>query len=493
MKKAAILGKTLKISLYIAVGAFVSKVLFSIILGYRMFPVEYSGPSYYFWRHAYYDKEIAKFSFSYIKPNTENVAEPFETYSAFVQSIKDGNEIKEKLKQNRKIRENSSEGSKAYLEADKEIKKYEGYQNDKLDVTNIAGLTPFYTSVSGYTDGFISSPKKSFRIFKNLEDKKATSPYLQNEFEFLAFRHLFLSYLNKLKGKSEKKNYFAIEKDKIENFFKLDESFEIEFLGKEYIKNTEYIKGERFIGDKPIVEITSKIAGVDKFSATMLQSHAEGALKYIEIYSDFNELIALIEKGESLVDIDVKNNVLTVKEEASDLIVKIAEKLNLLNYFENEDAFRTSLNEFVQRIASVKGASMDIHILNRFYYYYLFTRSDFKLEKESIPSNWPLHEHMTIRDDLLKKKEYDTLDKADEAKLKIFEEKVSKGRVELIFNKLSQDIANVLGEKTYLLDSKEDDRMFPFRYFAYPSTYKPSDKEKVTSPFSSQEVPVASE
>lgn len=494
MKKLLIFGKTVEISIYIALGMFAVKTIFSLILGYLRFPIEYAGPSYYYWRHTYCDKELAKNTFTYVKPNTEDAKEPFLTYNKYAQPLADPSAKKGDLESLKKklsdaearLSSETSEKMKSKIqteiaELEKSIKKIKEHE---LDVKfNSLGLTPLYAPYK-FTDGFVYGPKKSFKVFKTKGN--VPSDLLKFELDFLAFRNVFLTYLSK---KENIEKFTSVSKDTINEFFTNENEIQVDTLTHEDMKKSlnEISKkvddGE--IKETSIFKLTLK--SIDDTSFYFLESQAYAVLAYHSILSNFNELISLIETSKLA---ELKESTIMFTEDAQNLINLMAEKIGLLNEkaglkapFTSKDEFTKASNEFLQRIASIKPTAMDSHILNRFYYYYLFTRSDLSLENLDISDELPIKEQLSIQESLSAKAEKTP---KDTSKLKVFDGKISKGRIELIFNKLSQDIANSLGNKGYLLDSKDDDRLIPFKYFAYPSTYSPSKKEKVTSPFASE-------
>lgn len=491
MKISPKVTKTLELGLYGAFIAYFIKIISTIIFGYVYLPSKYAGPVYYYWRKTYCDAEASKSSYAFIAPLMEDESELFKTFHETVQPMVNPKQFQAKSQDLNEKYEKNKDSSFSYFKSKATKAKEELDEMNRVEKNTTGtkitanGQSPLY-SIGGFTDTFILGPKKTFKIFGNA--KEFDSQALQSELDFLAFRYVFLQYLSlntktlaytKDGKKAEKvaRNYTVLEKKHIQAFF---------------TKNV----------DEVITKTATSSAGLNKVTFTgvpnspvmlLSDSQVEAVKKYRSLYVPFNELMTTMSSktSDNKPLIDFADNEVVINE----AFLKNARKISTLLGITSEESFDEAFKAFIQRLSVVKPNAYDAHILNRFYYYYLFVNSDMdpsssdkvRSDEKYTTLQKSIASIDTTLDELSPKISTDSgsKDKFQEYVLKkdILSDKLAKRRTELIFNNLSQIIASQFGSKGYALSSEDDDRMFILKYFAYPGMFSTSQEETVGSVF----------
>ncbi|KAM0680537.1 hypothetical protein GINT2_001225 [Glugoides intestinalis] len=485
MKISPKVTKTLEIGLYGAFIAYFIKIIATIVIGYVYLPPKYAGPVYYYWRKAYCDAEASKSSYTYIEPLMEDESTLFNIFYQTVQPQVNQKQLAAKIADlEEQVTKNANSSFSYYKNKAAKLneKLTELKKKQDLAKTTGSGQSPLY-SVGSFTDTFVLGPKKTFKIFSNGKgyDEKA----LQAELDFLAFRYVFLQYLTlntkkemivKDKNKEIKptKNYTILAEDKINTFF-----------NNKNLLTSEKVKGFNDINSVVFTNIS------DSPKMFLSNDQLKAVERYISIYPEFNNLIAMLSSQktkDAAPLIQFKNDQVIIDDSLLSQVEKI---FKILEIETTGGSFREDFTSFIQRLSVVKPKAYDAHILNRFYYYYLFVKSNMDPsngqrsdEKYTTLQNSIDEIHASL-DELVKNTDSSSDDKIQEYVMKrdVLSDKLSKRRTELIFNNLSQMIAMQLGTKGHVLSSEEDDRIFLLKYFAYPGMFSVSQAESVSSVF----------
>lgn len=453
-------GKALEWAFYVSFAAYMIKVICVVLVGYLYMRPEWAGPVFFYWRKQFCDSEAAKHSYSFINPNGEDLTKTFVLFTDTVQPVCDLKWYKGIEKDLNERIGNPSKGIFGFFADDtvklKEKLKEHKTRYEKKASINAKGLTPLY-SVGSYTDTFVLGPRKTFKVFRGADEED--TQLMELELDFLAFRHVFLRYLS---------TSTAEENVPSKSYRPYREVYGI-------FKNFSSCVKERPGTDQS--NITLEVNGTE---ISMERTRYEAVKKYFGIYDSFNEIIVMLENvGSKPVSFN-EDGTVVIDSNLVNQIGKIVRDLGLENLLKDSEGtldLETSLKGFFSRLAMAKASSLDTHALNRFYYYYLFTRS--YLNPGRAPRKDAVYEELkaTIRD-IGNSSNKDLITKRG-----IYIEKLNKRRVELIFNHLSHLIANKLGNKGIVLKSKEDTRKFLLSYFAYPAVYGEKDYESVRTIF----------
>lgn len=474
MKTILLVGKTLEYAFYVAASAYLFRIICSVIIGYAFMTPEYAGPSYYYWRKAYCDTEASKATYSYIAKNSENDYDVFKTYIGNVQSGLSPSELKEATKE--------IEASIADDESMLESLKASGDQSaiqqlrEKIEASNerlralpltTDGFEPLYSDAK-FTDSFILGPKKTYKIFLNRGDSKDISK-LEPELDFLNFRQTFIKYM-KAKGSGSK--YSVIDENAVEKFFN---------NGDPSILRFDDMPGDltRVSFNDP--EVTE--------SFIISTSRVEAIKNLIRIHKPFSNVVNAMETNRDPIVTFVDGRV-EIDGDALENMVEIAKLSGLSAFFDGDDAIKTEIRGFFDRIAKIKPTAFDSHILNRIYYYFFFMNSS--LAPQDVLERDEAYK-IAYQKSKDAKTEAENISNPDarrdlDNKAKVFEKKYTERRTQLIFNHFSQLVAENLGDKGHLLDKSKDSRLPFFKWFAYPAVYSSSDEKKHRSVFNDEDI-----
>lgn len=502
MVKLDVIGSTAMYGIYIGVGVYVLRSILSIIFGYIYFPVDYAGPSYYFWRHKFCDQTIARSSFDPIAKNADNQQEPFLTYIQTVQPFDKNKSIKQDLEKTSKSLAKAQKdlaeaqkltSSKKQETVDAAQEKVNKLKKEVEDLSTKDPLSLEFNSLGftallntpGFSEGFAYDAKKNYKIFKQFQ-KDNENKVMEADFHFLAFRHLFIKYLKHIKPSS--KNWSTIATDQLDNFIRPSRTSDITFTPHQILQ----------VNQSSLKEFSVTIDGKD-YSIYIPSSYIDSINGYFSAAKSFQELVAKMMAAETPMFKAVDNKLVFDGKDYFSDIMSICKSIGLSSFFEtngnfDEQLFKEKVEAFFTRIGSIKATPLDIHILNRIYSFYLITHSDINYvvhTNDHIKENAEIQAKIDKVADVMKANKdnknssiYQTASRKHSVLVKSFEKRL----IEQRFNAFSEIIARNLGSKGYVLDSKEDSRIPVLKYFVYPSVYKTSKKAKVTSPFSSSAV-----
>lgn len=490
-------GRTLEYGVYSAVVVYAFKVVVALIFGYLLYTTECAGPAYFRWRKDYCDMGASKVSYGYIDPNTEDRTELFNTFSSAVQPAynpklynQEMNELQstvEKLKDSWWYKNTFRLASIRLAELSEEVKP-------QTEVTE-ESTTPLY-SVGSFTDTFIIKPQKTFKIFAiNSNGEPYNKPALDAEFDFLAFRHIYLRYMSDLTAQEEinirgervmqaSKNYVAITRKQVEDFFlHNDLSVQNVIVNEKPCKRIFHINGRKL-----------------KTPITLSEKQFAGYEKYLGVYKPFMKLVAYLENEDKEPIVTFADGKVESSDEFYSIVEEIIEQLGLESLFIKKgqaltpEEIRAEFNLFLNRLSLLKPHAFDVHILNRFYYYYLFVKSYLEPASDPQKSDGKYSELKKQVDKLAEEIE-DQVSKSANVrdlvtKRNVYKEKLTKRRVELMFNHLSFLIARKLGDKGFVLKSQDENRNILARLLGcYPGVYGEGDAEKLRVHF--EEYPAA--
>lgn len=469
MKKLLLVGKTLEYALYIAATAYLFRIICSILIGYVFVTSEYAGPCYYYWRKAHCDVDASKTTYSYIAENSENDYDVFKTYirNAQPQITPAKSKEEEKVLKSAIALDKETMKSASGDEAEELKKRIEDNEQKLEDLSLTAGGFKSLYADSKFTDSFILGPKKIYKIFIDKKHPRDISK-LEPELNFLNFRLVFINYMKAKNPKTSR--YSILNRGDIESFFRGDNAESLAFT--EVPGSNGLLTSVSFNGlesAKPLIISTSRVEPIKQF---------------IKIYKPFNAILEAMKTRKPIVTFD--GDQVLIDEDALKHMVEIVNLSGLDGFLgSDEESIKDAIRGFFDRIAKIKPTEFDSHILNRLYYYYFFMNSDLApedvLEKDEA-YRLARQKSDKAKDDAEEASDGDT--KRDlENKAKVFESKYLERRTQLIFNHFSQLIAENLGDKGYLLNEGDDNRLFFFKWFAYPHVYFSSDEEKHRSIF----------
>lgn len=302
-------------------------------------------------------------------------------------------------------------------------------------------MYPYYAY--GLPESFVLDTKRSWTIFQSRpkenfdEDKKK----MDLDFEFLAMRGQFISQMHKIEYDS-KSPYFASNLPKLAENATEEQIQEHEKLKslvlKPLSKNKNYIQMDK--------------ASIDRFFSTN---------DFRGVYSDFNKIIKKVLQGEKDYYVELKGNTANMTKSFSNDVMPLVKKI-----FSGFNISEADVNDFFYRLAIVSPNVMQVHILNRLYFYFHFAYS--YLDVEKIGDN-KYDELKKVITDLEAEEKAGTLDASKSRKLYNTYSKVLARRTELIFNQFSCILASVLGTKGAII---EDDQRNFLEKIGNPATKK---------------------
>lgn len=475
MKTILLVGKTLEYALYIAASAYLFRIICSIVIGYVLVTSEYAGPCYYYWRKTYCDVDASKTTYSHIAKNSDNDYSVFKTYIGNVQTELSPSELKSASKDleatitrdEESLAELRGDAGADQAAIDELTRKIEASKKELKALSLTAeGFEPLYAD-SKFTDSFILGPKKTYKIFVDKSNNKDISR-LEPELNFLNFRLAFIKYM-KAKG-SDTSKYSVINRSDIESFFSNG--------------NPNNLVFEEVAGEEGLTRVSFEGLGTTE-SFLIKTSSVEPIKEFIGIYTPFKAILDAMEDESKRPIVKFENDKVVIEEGALKNMVRIVELSGLSKLVDDSQSVETAIEGFFDRISKIKPTAFDSHILNRIYYYYFFMNSH--LASREVLERDKAYGAAYQKSVEAKKEAEDTSDSESrkdlENKAKVFQNKYLERRTQLIFNHFSQLIAENLGDKGYLLDESEDNRLFFFKWFSYPSVYFSSDEEKHKSIF----------
>lgn len=451
MSSLSKVGKTLEYGLYIAFIGFAIKVILSILAGYVFYSPKNAGAVFYRWRIDYCDVNASKNAYAFIDPNRENETEHFKKFIGTIQEELSTKKYQKELKGLEAELENAKDNKAKETEIQKKIADLKALEHKTKHSVN--GNTPLY--LASFTDNFELSPGKIYKIYEFCIEK------MENEFNFLAFRRVFIQFLS--------------NKGIMKDVMQIDGT-------KKPVNPKNYVS----IPEHEVIDFFTNYKNVDlkeKFKIEFGDALTNGFKTYVGAYDSFSKIIKFLEddkkKDEFIANISDDDKVI-VNQTFFDLIHNFVIALNIKSELtaEGQD-FKESFEGFLTRLCLLKPTIFDIRILNRFYYYYLYTVSYLEPEVHGEGADSKYAE--------LSKKYNECVQAAISGKgnlsdiitrRNVYHDKMTKRRVELIFNKLSLLIANKLEKGGAILKAGNDNRNFLLQMLGcYPRLYDESDNK----------------
>lgn len=462
MKTWIRVGKSLEYGLYLAILAAFVKILSSMILGVYYHTALHSGPEVYCWRIKFQDKDISRSTFSPIATNAERKDDLFNTYIDTVQP------------------QSISKTEKAIIEKQKNNVDLTPDETGKLDTIkykqthNKLGFYPLYARTS-FSDAFILNPKKSFKIFKNEENNLS---FLEKEFEFLAFRMFFIEYMLTINNGA--KSYTPLTKANITSF----------------IKSFSKLSGSVADKDK-LVSLSPYLSNKEgKNTISVHIDHAKAIANYCNIHDDFSDIIKKMvefsknKEGDKAIFSIGKDNysVIVADKDVMTGMINILNSLGLSDImgFEDDESIKIGINNFFTSVALIKPTILTAHILNRIYYYFLFTHSYLCTDEELSKYGSGKEEYSEYIKNLADIKTVLDDNKDDKSiiaeytnRKNILVKKMYEIRNNKIFNYFSYLLAmNLPGHNIYL--NKENNKRLPIlNLFAYPDVFETANEDDI--------------
>jgi len=307
------------------------------------------------------------------------------------------------------------------------FQKYWKEIDNSLSVGNTEnGEYPMY--MDGLQDTFVFGPTKTWYIFKDNE----LAYKLEKQYLNFRKKYIMTLYPEIITKINEKKASHDKEEEKKKNE---DSKYKI----KKFSPNTP-IKLNFKVIEKEELKNFFETSGND----------------FNGIYNDFKTIINKLLSGKvENYKVNFSENSASMSPPLSEDVMKLVNKAFPEFGLEVDD-----VNKWFFRIGIINMTPLDAHILHRIYFYYLYIVSFVDVKNAKGKEKYDEYD-----------KKYSELSKkADGAegedkkvillKMKNTNAKRASARINIIFNQLSGMIANILGNKGAILDSKDDQRNF---------------------------------